>query len=356
MGEITRVAGNGDQGNSGDGGPATGAELSFTAAVAVTADGGYLITDSGNDEVRKVSAAGIITRVAGNGTKGNGGDGGPATQAQLNSPGGVAVTADGGFLIADNGNNVVRQVSAAGIITRVAGNGAQGDSGDGGPATDAKLKGPFGVAVTPTGFLIADSVNYVVRSVSYGVISRVAGNGIPGYSGDGGPATSAELNGPAAIAVTADNGFLISDVSASVVRKVSAAGIITTVAGNGTQGYSGDGGPATSAQLFSPVGLEVTADGGFLVADSFNNVVRKVSAAGIITTVAGNGTQGNSGDGGPATEAQLTQPYGVAVTLQLKLEGEWVTDFLIADAGNYEVRLVSGLVRSRFPVDPALPV
>ena len=135
--------------------------------MAVTADGGFLIADSGNSVVRKVSAAGVITRVAGTGTRGNSGDDGPATDAQLNTPAGVAVTADGGFLIADPGNNVVRKVSAAGVITRVAGTGTRGNSGDDGPATDAQLNEPAGVAVTADGgFLIADSGNSVVRKVS----------------------------------------------------------------------------------------------------------------------------------------------------------------------------------------------
>jgi glucose/arabinose dehydrogenase len=166
MGVITRVAGTGTQGDSGDDGPATDAELNTPDGVAVTADGGFLIADTGNRVVRKVSSAGVITRVAGTGTAGNSGDDGPATEAELTFPVGVAVSADGGFLIADSNNHVVRKVSSAGVITRVAGTGTFGNSGDDGPATEAELNGPFGVAVTADGgFLIADTGNNEVRKV-----------------------------------------------------------------------------------------------------------------------------------------------------------------------------------------------
>jgi trimeric autotransporter adhesin len=277
---ITRVAGTGTLGNSGDDGPATEAELNQPFGVAVTADGGFLIADTFNNEVRKVSAAGVITRVAGTGHPGNRGDTGPATDAGLSTPSGVAATGDGGFLIADTGNNEVRKVSAAGVITRVAGTGNPGNSGDTGPATDAELHSPSGVAATADGgFLIADTVNNEVRKVSpAGVITRVAGTGTAGNSGDDGPATDAELRSPTAVAVTADGGFLIADPVSNEVRKVSAAGVITRVAGTGTAGNSGDDGPATEAQLDSPGGVAVTADGGFLIADIQNNEVRKVSA------------------------------------------------------------------------------
>jgi hypothetical protein len=277
---------------------------------------------------------GVITRVAGTGSPGSGGDDGPATSARLDAPNGVAVTADGGFLIADTGNSVVRKVSAAGVITRVAGTGGAGDSGDG-PATDAKVPVPIGVAVTADGgFLITEFLNAVVRKVSAaGVITRVAGTGSPGNSGDDGPATKAELDTPSGVAVTADGGFLVADTGNSVVRKVSAAGVITRVAGTGTRGNSGDDGPATEAQLRSPNGVAVTADGGFLITDTGNSMVRKVSAAGVITRVAGTGTRGNSGDDGPATEAQLRQPTGVAATAD--------GGFLIADPGSSVVRKVS---------------
>jgi len=335
MGMITRVAGTGTAGDSGDDGPAADAELNTPTGVAVTADGGFLIADTVNNMVRKVSAAGTITRVAGTGTAGNSGDDGPATEAELNTPTGVAVTADGGFLIAEPFNYVVRKVSAAGTITRVAGTGTSGNSGDDGPATEAELNRPAGVAVTADGgFLIADYGNHEVRKVSAaGVITRVAGTGTPGNTGDDGPATDAELYEPFAVAVTAGGGFVIADTVGNVVRAVSPTGVITRVAGTGTVGSSGDDGPATDAELNRPTGVAVTADGGFLIADTFNSVVRKVSAAGVITRVAGTGTPGSTGDDGPATDAEVNRPEGVAVTAD--------GGFVIADTANSMVRKVS---------------
>jgi serine/threonine-protein kinase len=246
----------------------------------VTPDGGFLIADNGNSVIRKVSAAGVITRVAGTGTPGNTGDDGPATEAQLHRPFGVAAAPDGGFLIADTLNNVVRHVSAAGVITRVAGTGTPGNTGDDGPATDAQLNEPTGVAVTPDGgFLIADALNNEVRQVSAaGVITRVAGTGTTGNTGDDGPATDAQLNRAFGVAAASDGGFLIADTFNSVVRHVSAAGVITRVAGTGTTGNTGDDGAATDAQLHEPVGIAATPDGGLLIADVLNNEVRKVAA------------------------------------------------------------------------------
>jgi NHL repeat len=339
-------------GLSGDGGPATAAQLSFPSGVAVTADGGYLIADQANHRIRRVSPAGTITTVAGT-TAGMSGDGGPATAAQLAFPRGVAATADGGFLIADTDNHRVRRVSPAGTITTVAGT-TDGLSGDGGPATAAQLSSPRGVAATADGgYLIADTGNDRVRRVSpAGTITTVAGT-TPGLSGDGGPASAAQLNSPTGVAVTADGGFLIADTNNHRVRRVSPAGTITTVAGT-TEELSGDGGPATAAQLASPTGVAATADGGFLIADFDNHRVRRVSPAGTITTVAGT-TPGMSGDGGPATAAQLNSPSGVAVTA----EG----GFLIADTNNSRVRFVdadlrgpaSGPAGPRGPTGPAGP-
>ena len=330
---IFTVAGVGTSGFLGDGGPAIAAHFFAPAGVAATADGGFLIADTFNNRVRRVSPAGTITTVAGNGTEGSGGDGGPATGAELARPFGVAATTDGGFLIADTFNSRVRRVSPAGTITTVAGGGTAG-LGDGGPATDAELFNPIAVAVTADGgFLIADSDNNLVRRVSpAGTITTVAGASPGGFSGDGGPATAAQLNLPQSVATTADGGFLIADSNNNRVRRVSPAGTITTVAGTGTVGFSGDGGPAIAAQLFAPGGVVATADGGFLIADSLNNRVRRVSVAGTITTVAGDGTEGFSGDSGLATAAQLQEPQGVAPTAD--------GGFLIADLRNNRVRFV----------------
>jgi len=314
-GIITTVAGNGVNGFSGDGGPATSAEFNLPEGVAVDASGNLFIADFGNNRIREVSASGIITTVAGNGSQGFSGDGGLATSASLNQPTDVAVDASGNLFIADDYNNRIRKVSASGIVTTVAGNGAQGFSGDGGPATSAELYYPNGVAVDASGNLfIAEGGNDRIRKVSAsGIITTVAGNGTYGFSGDGGPATSASLYVPIDVAVDASENLFIADFDNLRIRKVSASGIITTVVGNGTQGFSGDGGPATSAELYHPTGAVVDVSGNLFIADTYNNRIRKVSASGIITTVAGDGIQGFSGDGGPATSAELNQPGRLAV-------------------------------------------
>jgi hypothetical protein len=336
---ITRVAGTyGGPGDTGDGGPATEATLNSPTGLEVIPGGGFLISDNGNNVVRQVSRDGVITRVAGiYGVPGDTGDGGPATEAKLNTPAGVAVIPGGGFLVADLGNNVVRRVSPEGVITRVAGTyGAPGDTGDGGPATEAKLNTPAGVAVIPGGgFLFADLGNNVVRQVSRdGVITRVAGTyGAPGDTGDGGPATEAKLNSPGAMTALPGGGFLISDNGNNVVRRVSPEGVITRVAGTyGAPGDTGDGGPATEAKLNSPAGVAVIPGGGFLISDQGNNVVRQVSPDGVITRVAGTyGAPGDTGDGGLATEAKLNGPGGVGV-----IPG----GFLFNDVSNNVVRKV----------------
>jgi hypothetical protein len=258
---------------------------------------------------------------------------------------------DGGYLIADAGNDRVRRVFADGTIRTVAGTGVYGDSGDGGPATAAEIFDPNGVAVMPDGgFLIADG-DYVVRRVfADGTITTVAGNGTPGFSGDGGPATAARLNVVYSVAVTADGGFLIADAGNRRVRRVSPTGIITTVAGTGVQGSSGDGGAATAAQLNDPDGIASTPDGGFLIADFFGNRVRWVSPTGVITTVAGTGAASvfRDGDGGPATAANIDMPFGVAVTPS--------GGFVFSEEGNAAVRLVdAGFATAVPPSAPTFP-
>jgi sugar lactone lactonase YvrE len=308
-GIITTVAGGG---TGGDGGPATSAELGTPFGVAVDAFRNIFI--AGPNRIRRVSNAGIITTVAGNGFEGYSGDGGPATSAKLFAPHGVAVDAFGNIFIADGGNHRIRKVSPAGIITTVAGNGSLDYSGDGGPATSAALAWPYSVAVDASGnIFIADSFNNRIRKVSpAGIITTVAGGGT---GGDGGAATSAVLYMPYGVAIDAWGNLFIAETFGNRIRKVSPSGIITTVAGNGSfGGYSGDGGLATAAQLNMPYGVAVDASGNLFIADSFNDRIRKVSASsGIITTVAGNGSQGYSGDGGLATAAELSVPYGVAV-------------------------------------------
>jgi sugar lactone lactonase YvrE len=334
-GIITTVAGNGTAGYTGDAGPATGAELNYPIGVAVDASGNLYIADAGNNRVCKADRAGVITTVAGNGVPGYTGDAGPANGAELNYPMGVAVDASGNLYIADTKNNRVRMVDRAGIITTVAGTGAQGSSSNG-PAISAELNQPTGVAVDKAGNLyIADNQNFCIRKVdTRGSITTVAGNGTEGYGGDGGPATGAELDYPTGVAVDKAGNLYIADARNNRIRKVDARGIITTVAGNGIQGYGGDGGAATSSELNYPADVVFDASGNLYIADDGNNRIRKVDARGIITTVAGNGIQGYGGDGGAATGAELNYPAGVAFDASGNL--------YIADIKSNRIRKVAG--------------
>ncbi|MCP4263323.1 MAG: hypothetical protein GY774_38325, partial [Planctomycetes bacterium] len=313
---ITTVAGNGQGGFSGDGGPAVEAMLSDPRCIVVDSIGNMYIADTDNNHrIRKVDTSGIITTVAGNGQIIYSGDGGPASEAGLRFPYGVAVDSIGNVYIADTGNQRIRKVDTSGIITTVAGNGQYGYSGDGGPASEAELYEPIGMSVDSIGNIyVSDSGNHRIRKVdTSGIITTVAGSGQYGYSGDDGPATEAELYWPRDVAVDSIGNIYIADTDNGRIRKVDTSGIITTVAGNGQSIYSGDDGPATEAGLGSPHGVAVDSTGNIFIADLFTGI-RKVDTSGIITTVAGNGQIGFSGgDGGPATEAQLFFPNRVAV-------------------------------------------
>jgi sugar lactone lactonase YvrE len=339
-GVITTVAGNGVGAGgagsySGDGGAATNAGMNEVVGVALDASGNLFVCDFNNNRIREVSTNGVITTVAGNGIKGYSGDGGAATNASLNNPNDVAIDGSGNLFIADWGNQRIRKVNTNGTITLFAGNGANGYTGNGGPATNASLSYPVGVAADASGNLfIADAGNAVIRKVNTnGIITTFAGNGTAGYSGDGGPATSAELNVGAGVAVDASGNLFIADVYNNRVRKVSTNGIITTVAGNGKPGYAGDGGPATAARLWYPYGVGVDALGDLFIAEEFNERVRKVGTNGIITTVAGDGKLGYSGDGGAATSARMWSPARVAA--------DSAGNLFIGDPFNNRVRKVT---------------
>ncbi len=341
-GIITTVAGNGNEGFAGDGGPATSASLNFPVGVAVDAAGNLYIADWNNFRIRKVSPSGVITTVAGNGISGFSGDGGPAASASLANPYGVAVDGAGNLYLPDGNNHRIRKVSPGGVITTVAGNGIRGFSGDGGPATSASLAQPHGVAVDGAGSLyIADQGNNRIRKVSLdGVITTVAGNGIPRFTGDGGSATSASLAFPYGVALDAAGNLYIADTANHRIRQLSPSGIITTVAGNGSFSFSGDGGPATGAALHFPGGLAVDVAGNLYIADTNNERIRKVSINGVITTVAGNGIQGFSGDGGPATSASLNfPPSRIPAPGGVALDG--AANLYIADTNNNRIRKVS---------------
>jgi sugar lactone lactonase YvrE len=328
-GILTLAAGNQTTGFSGDNGPATNAQLYYPQGLAVDSAGNIYIADTQNFRIRKVSN-GVITTVAGNGVEGFSGDNGPATSAQLAYPQALAVDSAGNLYIAESANRV-RKISN-GVITTVAGNGTQGFSGDNGPATSAQLFDPEGLTADSVGNLyIADAGNERIRKVSNGVISTVAGNGTPGFSGDNGPANSAQLSQPWGVAVDSAGNIYIADVQNARIRKIS-NGVITTVAGNGTAGFSGDNGSSTNAQLNGPFGVTVDSGGNLYIGDQSNSRIRKVSS-GIITTVAGNGMTIFSGGNGPATSAVLSEPEGVAT--------DPLGNLYIADFGNNRILKVS---------------
>jgi sugar lactone lactonase YvrE len=349
--DIDTVAGNGTAGSTGDGGLATSAELHSPYGVAVDTSGNIYIADQANNKIRKVTATtGDISTVAGDGTAGYSGDGGLATSAELNAPTGVAVDLAGNLYIADSSNNRIRAVNTgsstvtiagvsipAGDINTVAGTGTAGYSGDGGAATSAKLNDPFAIALDGAGdFFIADRNNNRIREVSSSTadINTVAGNGTAGFSGDGGAATSAELHTPCGVALDRSGNLYIGDTANQRVRLVTAStGTINTFAGNGTAGFSGDGGLATSAELHLPTGLIVDMANNVYIADTMNDRIRKVTATtGDISTVTGNGTAGYSGDGGAASSAEVNLPFDVAV--------DTAGDVYIADTSNNRIRLI----------------
>jgi len=316
-GVIRTVAGTNTRGFSGDGGSATSAAFDQPRAAAVGPDGSVYIADTFNHRVRRVDPAGAVTTLVGTGQPDFSGDGGPASAATLHWPHGVAVDPNGAALyIADSANHRVRRVDlATGVIATVAGGPAPGFRGDGGPATAALLEDPKAVVAAPSGDLyIADSGNERIRRVDRtGTITTIAGTGATGFAGDGGPATAAAFDGPRGLALDGAGNLYVADDNNDRIRRIDPAGIITTVAGSATEGFAGDGGPAVAAQLNHPRGVAVDGRGFVFIADSMNHRVRMVDPSGIIGTVAGCGRQGFSGDGGSATVARLFEPRGVAI-------------------------------------------
>ena len=345
----------------GDGGQARAAELSIPRGLAVDeSTGDVYIVDELNSCVRMVSKSGIITTVAGiGGSTGFRGDDGPATSSLLYFPSGVSLNTDVGIMfISDTFNNRIRMVTKrTGTITTLAGNGAYGFSGDGGPAIAASLASPSKTAVDPVSgnVYIADSGNSRIRMVtaSNGIISTVAGNGQFGYAGDGGPAISAPLGYPSGLAIETSSGNLyISDIMSNCIRMMTkSTGFISTVAGSGAYGYSGDGGVATAASLKSPAGIALDAvSGDLFISGAGSGRIRMVlKSTGIISTVAGTGRYGYTGDGGLATNASFAGPVGVALDASSGI-------MYIADSGNNVVRAVSrGITVSPAPSTATVP-
>ena len=397
---LTRIAGTGRYGSSGDGGAAVNAQLQYPDGIAVDSAGNIYFTDRDADVIRKISVNGTISTFAGTGTIGSAGDGGPAANALLSGPTGLTFDSAGNLYIADTGNNKIRRISPDGTITTVAGTGEFGYTGNGGSARDAQLSGPEGVAVDAAGTIyIADTFNNLIRRITPdGIINNFAGNGFPGYSGDNGPAEASAIFLPTDVALDRQGNLYIADLGTIRVRKVTSGiistiagsskstepldgapavavrltgptgvavdsngnvyfaegsigsgsgrnlgdfkiwkvtpdGIISTAAGNGLNSFSGDNGTAARAQVNGPAGLALDAAGNLYFADTANNRVRKISPDGSIVTVAGIGTAAFAGDFGPAASAALNAPMGVA----LDPDG----NLYIADTGNNRVRFIN---------------
>jgi len=362
---VVTYAGNGQDGYSGDGGQATAAQIDLPSGVVLDNAANIFVADRDNNRIRKVNAGTVITTVAGTGARGFSGDNGPSTAAKLKAPTGVAVNGGGVLYIADTGNNRVRKVMG-GVITTVAGNGSAGYAGDGGPGTQAQLSRPTGLALDGSGNLfIADSGNNVVRELTpAGTISTFAGkawtaksdqtdqatvnqDNNQGNSGDNngdnnnegekdcqltgnsGPATSAQLCNPTSVTASGST-VLISDTGNSQVRKVS-GGIITDFAGTGDAGFSGDGGQATEARVHRPIGVSYDPLGDVYIVDAANFRIRQVTASGVISTFAGTGQPGYSGDNGPAELAKIRPLGGVSAD---------ATNVFFSDSSNNRVRRI----------------
>lgn len=385
-GTLTVVAGNGTPGFSGDGGQATNAQLQSPSQLAFDSAGNLYIADSSNYRIRKVTPAGVITTIAGRDTGPAPTDGALATSVYICDPSGLAIDANDNIYIASEHCAYVWKILPNGTIFRFAGNGTDGYSGEGGPATSAAINPqnlatangklyialphlgrvvvvttdgkihtvagggsgcndncpavgagvgqPFGIAIGQNGNVyISDIDSSTIRKVdSSGVISRFAGNNVPGFSGDGGPAIDAELNWPWGLAIDSGGNMFVMDSLNYRVRKIDSSGTISTFAGNGATNFFGDNGPATSAGLDRPSAAVVDAAGNLYIADTFNHRVRKVTPGGTISTLAGNGAQGFGGDNGPATDAMLNMPSGIAV--------DSAGNVYVADTGNFRVRKI----------------
>lgn len=333
---ITTIAGTGVAGFAGDAAAASAAQLNFPVALARGSSGILYVADLFNRRIRTIGTDGVIRTVSGNGINGISGDGGAATSAQMGTPYGVAVDAAGNFYFCDALNSIIRKVTSAGTISRFAGTGARGFGGDGAAAVDAVLNLPTGITVDASGNVyFADTSNHRIRRIGAdGKISTVAGNGAASFRGDGGQATNASLNRPEGVALDSAGNIYIADTVNHRIRKVGVDGVITTVAGSGNNTYNGDTGPATLAALNYPKNVAVGAAGDIFIADTFNSRIRQVTEDGRIWTIAGNGQFGDfTPEGGDSSQTLLRFPAG----LQVGAGGA----LYIADTDNSRIKLLT---------------
>ena len=336
-GKIQTFVGTGERGYAGDGGPATSALLSEPFMCAFDARGNLFLAEAANHCIRRVDkGTGVITTVTGTGSEGYSGDGGPATQATFNQPSSLQIDGNGDIYIVDRLNAVVRKVDAAtGIISTVAGTGVPGYGGDGGPGTAAQLREPNDCFLDGRGgLLIADIQDQRIRrlDLSTGIITTFAGNGQKERAGDGGPAIAAAILGARAVCNDGMGNTYICEREGNGVRMVDALGRMSTIAGTGAGGYTGDGGPALNSTWGAPKAIRCDRQGNLLVVDTENHAIRRIDAASrIVTTVAG-GHKGGEGDGGDAVNAGMDRPHGADVDSQ--------GNIYIADSNNHRVRVV----------------
>lgn len=333
---LSTIAGSGT-GFSGDGSPATSASLFNPMAVFADSRGRFFIADWYNARVRMVDTNGIITTIAGNGIFGYNGDGIQATAAELKGSMGICTDKAGNIYISDIGNSRIRKINTYGIISTIAGNGAYGFSRDGGSATAAELSAPGGICTDFAGnIFVADIFNNRVRKIdTSGNITTIAGNGTRGFSGDGVPAAATSLYYPVALAADRSGNLYIADADNSRIRKVDALGMISTVAGTGIFGSSGDGGNATAAELANPSGVWADNNGNVFIADGLENRIRMVDSSGIITCIAGTGNAGTTLTSGDAAMGLLDNPVGIT--------GDYKGNIYFANAFNQLVQKLTPL-------------
>jgi trimeric autotransporter adhesin len=334
--DITTIIGSGIAGFSGDGGNCATAQLNQALVARFDSYGNMYIADQFNNAIRKIDGHGIITTVAGiGGIRGYTGDGGPATAAEINQVGDIAFDRFGNYYIASFG--AIRKVNSSGIISTIAGTGTMINSGDDGPATSIPIFDPLGLVFDTTGNIYySDMGTFRIRKINTeGVLTTIAGTGVYGYSGDNGPATAAEIGDVGYLAIDNANNLYIPDYQHNVRKLNLSSGIINTIMGNGTPGYTGDGGPATAATFRVPYAIQFDTNWNMYISDAANYVIRKVEASsGTISTIAGDGSIGYSGDGGPATDAKFGDYVNCSAI-------DKYGNLYIADAGNNRIRMVT---------------